>query len=142
MWIAGITNVFYGIILYIFMDKNSKFRKVIGNTGEEFAVKYLLDNSFKIIKRNFIMWGGELDIVAGKNGRIHVIEVKTASEGSSIRPEENAHFKKMHKVAKIAEYYVVAVLKSNQPFHLHLITVILDKDQKQIDLKFFENIEI
>ncbi len=48
-----------------------------GNIAEQKAVKYLLDNNFKILEQNFYSRFGEIDIVATKQDTLHFVEVKS-----------------------------------------------------------------
>jgi putative endonuclease len=51
--------------------------RALGNAGEELAARWLFDHGFRVVARNLRTIYGELDIVAEKNGHVHVIEVKT-----------------------------------------------------------------
>ncbi|WP_020612776.1 YraN family protein [Sediminispirochaeta bajacaliforniensis] len=52
-------------------------RVALGRKGEEHAVHFLLDNGYEILARNYRFGGGEVDIIAGKDDRIHFVEVKS-----------------------------------------------------------------
>jgi putative endonuclease len=47
-----------------------------GKIGEDQAVEFLKKNQFSICMRNFTTRFGELDIIAKKNERFHIKEVK------------------------------------------------------------------
>ena len=53
--------------------------KDLGRQGEDMAVKYLLDEGFKIIARNYVSGRGEIDIIAEdqKDNYLVFLEVKT-----------------------------------------------------------------
>ena len=48
-----------------------------GNIAEDNACKFLLDNNYMIIERNFYSRFGEIDIIATKDKVLHFIEVKS-----------------------------------------------------------------
>lgn len=50
-----------------------------GRFGEDIAARYLIGKNFKIIGRNFYIWGGEIDLIAEKDGIIVFVEVKLRS---------------------------------------------------------------
>ena len=51
----------------------------IGKLGEDIACKYLLQQNYKIIERNFLCKQGEIDIIARDEKYLVFIEVKTRS---------------------------------------------------------------
>jgi putative endonuclease len=122
--------------------------KKIGKIGENFAVKYLKDNNFEILELNYLVWGGEIDIIAFKNNTFHIAEVKTSQ--SHIKPEDHINRKKMLKVAKTAEYYInYKQTKFNKDgkmslmsFRLDIILVQIDKAENLISLKYLPDFEL
>ena len=75
-----------------------------GNIFEQKAVKYLQNQSFEIIERNFYAKKlGEIDIIAKKNDVYHFIEVKS---GDSFEAIYNITPQKISKLKKSIEYYL------------------------------------
>ena len=94
------------------MSKTDK--QSVGKSGENEAVAWLKDHSYRIIERNYWKKWGEIDIVADKDGVIHFIEVKTVSrenipeEGSdTYSPEDNIHPWKRKRLARTVETYLL-----------------------------------
>ena len=54
-----------------------KYNKIIGNYGEDIAVKFLQKNKYKIIERNFLCKCGEIDIIAKDKNILVFVEVKS-----------------------------------------------------------------
>lgn len=79
---------------------------IIGKNNEEKACKYLTDNGYKIIDRNFRSKTGEIDIIAIKDKYICFIEVKYRKNIKSGTPEEAVNVSKMKKISKVSEYYL------------------------------------
>lgn len=61
---------------------------VIGTRGEEEATRFLLATGFEVLHRNWRSGRYELDIVACKEGVLHIVEVKCRKSGGLTRPEE------------------------------------------------------
>ena len=63
-------------ILKVVTDKRRK-----GNVGEDAAAKFLRKNGYKILERNFVGDGSEIDLIAKnrKDGTTVFVEVKTRS---------------------------------------------------------------
>ena len=51
--------------------------KELGKFGENVAALYMEKKGYKILRRNFCVKGGEIDIIAEKDGIIAFTEVKT-----------------------------------------------------------------
>ena len=58
-------------------EENVDNSQEIGKTGEEIAKKYLLENNYKIVAKNFRCKFGEIDIIAYDKEELVFIEVKT-----------------------------------------------------------------
>lgn len=63
------------------------FNKQRGDAGEEIAARYLSDNGFEILERNWRTGHYELDIVARRYDTLHFVEVKCRREDSLTPPE-------------------------------------------------------
>jgi putative endonuclease len=125
----------------------NKLRKntlTIGALGEEIACRFLLKQNFDLVDRNFRQKCGEIDIVAKKSGILHFIEVKTVSrEINGFRAEDNMHFRKIQRLERTIEIYL---LKKNVPhetlFQVDGITVYLNRERRQANVRMIENINL
>ncbi|PIW74862.1 MAG: YraN family protein, partial [Candidatus Portnoybacteria bacterium CG_4_8_14_3_um_filter_44_15] len=57
-------------------------KRKTGDLGEGIAAKYLENNGYKIIERNYRKNWGEIDIVARKDDCLIFVEVKTMQKTS------------------------------------------------------------
>ncbi len=78
------------------------YSKRLGIYGERVACRYLLDKGHKIIASNIVLEGGEIDILAIKDGILSINEVKTANLKAKIQAEENLSYQKVVKLRKLA----------------------------------------
>jgi len=69
--------------------------KDTGFFGENMATDYLLLNGFDILFRNWRFKHLEIDIIASKNGMLHIVEVKTRSSIAFGYPEQSIQSPKM-----------------------------------------------
>ncbi|MBR1454090.1 MAG: YraN family protein [Lachnospiraceae bacterium] len=79
-------------------------KRALGLLYEEKVAKYLEDNGYKIIERNFFTRIGEIDIVAQNDGYICFIEVKYREENalaSGLYAVDKKKQKTIYNVAKI-----------------------------------------
>lgn len=63
-------------------------KSIIGHEGEDVALAWLRRNGFLLHDRNWRCGHYEIDIVAEKQGTLHIIEVKTRRAGSLASPEK------------------------------------------------------
>lgn len=84
--------------------------KYTGEAGEQMAVEYLLEAGYEILERNYRVKHLEIDIIARKDGVVHIVEVKTRSSsrssGGQYTPEAALTGKKLDRVMKAAESYI------------------------------------
>ena len=79
--------------------------KELGKCGEDRACKYLLENGFQVVARNFSCRLGEIDIVATKDLQLCFIEVKTRTSVHFGLPCQSVNGKKQMHMKKAAEFY-------------------------------------
>ncbi|HYC41338.1 MAG TPA: YraN family protein [Chitinophagaceae bacterium] len=75
-----------------------------GKEAEQLATKWLAENGFCILHRNWRHGSLEIDIVARKEKYLHFIEVK-ALRGKR-RPEESVRKKKFKKLQRAVHEYI------------------------------------
>ena len=64
-------------------------RRKVGDIGERFARKYLVQKGYTIIQSNVHLRFAELDIVAARGGKYYFFEVKLRNQTLFGRPEES-----------------------------------------------------
>lgn len=77
-----------------------------GRRGEEIAAVFLSGEGFEILHRNWRAGRYELDIVARKDGILHVVEVKSRHAGALTGPEDAMTRTKFDCLCRAAEAYV------------------------------------
>lgn len=85
----------------------SLYKKQIGAEGEEAAARYLLQNKYTILERNYRCKLGEIDIIAKDRGDMVFIEVKTRSSMDYGLPCEAVNYRKQDKIKKVAQLYLM-----------------------------------
>lgn len=77
-------------------------RKFLGYSGEEIAKNYLVDKNYQIIGRNIVLKIGEIDILAKDGDFLVIVEVKTKTNFTQGRPEEEVDYFKQKKLRLLA----------------------------------------
>ncbi len=86
--------------------KNRYQKGYSGGLAEEIVVKYLIENKYKIIDRNFRCPVGEIDIIAQKDEYICFVEVRSRSTYNYGEPHQTVTYSKQRKISKTAKYFI------------------------------------
>jgi len=117
---------------------NSMSNKDTGFFGENMAANYLIQHGYKILQRNWRYKHLEIDIIASKNGLLHIIEVKTRSSIQFGFPEQFIKSQKMQFLKNAAAHFQY---ENPQWKYLQfdIISIILN-NSKQWELLFIEDV--
>lgn len=74
----------------------------LGKTGESLAEVFLIENGYKILRRNYNTKLGEVDIIAEERGTICFIEVKSRSNNRFGSAKEAVSLAKQRKIGRVA----------------------------------------
>ena len=79
-----------------------------GSHGEQLACRYLEENGFEVLERNWRHGRHELDIIARKGRELVIVEVKTRTSDAHGQPAEAVKKGKRGLMIKAANAYVQA----------------------------------
>jgi putative endonuclease len=74
----------------------------LGKTGESLAADWLIEKGYAILGRNWRHGRYEVDIIAGRSGILHFIEVKSRRSTAYGHPEESVNRKKIGHIMQAA----------------------------------------
>lgn len=77
----------------------------VGLAGEEKAARFLENQGYKVIERNFRSKFGEIDLVALKDDTLIFLEVKARASRMFGLPEEAVNKRKISHITLAGEYY-------------------------------------
>ena len=115
-------------------------RHIVGEIGEKIANKYLVENGFQIIKKNFRCKQGEIDIIAKDKNEIVFVEVKTRTNSNYGAPIDAVTYLKRKHMLKTIKYYlflnklennfiridVIEIYNKNNKYFVHHIKNVID----------------
>jgi len=117
----------------------------IGQIGENVACKYLLNNKYKIIDRNYRETWGEIDIICkDRNGVLVFVEVKALKAANNVSreglmPEDNLSRSKLEKIKRTAYLYAnnhPELINDNKGWQIDLIAIEINcSNPENFDLK-------
>lgn len=89
------------------------------------ACKYLQNNGYKILERNFEARQGEIDIIAMEQNELVFIEVKTRTNTNYGKPIEAVDNRKQKHLIKTVEYYLYSRKLENEFVRIDVIEIYL-----------------
>ena len=107
-----------------------------GLWGEIYASRYLRKQGYVIKDANYRLTGGEIDIIAVKDGTVCFVEVKTRGENSFFQPSEAVDFTKENNIKNVASAYT-SRYKITQNVRYDIVEIILCKETYR--LRHIEN---
>ena len=108
-------------------------KRIVGNIGEKEAARLLKREKYKILKKNYVALGHEIDIIAKKDNERVFVEVKTRSiekmSDFEARPASAVTQKKQADIITVASHFhktyderfrmrfdvIEVILKNNKP---------------------------
>lgn len=123
---------------------SKQYNKLIGKLGEDLAAKYLQDQGYQILARNWGSKWGEIDIVCrpklelfsvAKNTPVVFVEVKTKVGCDFGRPEEMVNCQKLRQIQRLAG---LCPFGKNLPQRLDVIAVVLSHFRELVSLNHYQ----
>lgn len=126
----------------------------LGKFGEDIACRYLVENKYKVIERNFRQKWGEIDIIAKAPDKTLVfVEVKTVCDvkcetNETISAEDQltgAKLKKLQRTASLYANHNSSIVNDKNGWRIDLVAIAvksveLTKDDKNYIISHYENI--
>lgn len=114
---------------------------LIGEIGEEIAVKYLKKEGYYILERNYRNKFGEIDIIAVQNNCTVFIEVKSRSSERYLELIESLYQQQIQHLRQAALFYFAENNRHFTSIRFDLIALKIDPAARNIDkLKHYQNI--
>jgi putative endonuclease len=95
----------------------------LGPRGENVAARFLRDQGYKIIIRNFRCVVGEVDIIARDGQTLVFVEVKTRAYDDPT-PEEQINAIKRHQLTKAARFYLSRYGTPQPPARFDVVAIV------------------
>ncbi len=112
-------------------------RQELGRFGENAVAYYLEKKGYRILKRNYRVKGGELDIIAEKDGVVAFVEVKTRTPEPLVNGLEAVTAAQRKMIIRTSEEYFRRFPHDLQPrFDVVWVTV---SDRKVVGFRYVEN---
>ncbi len=111
--------------------------KELGEFGEKVVAFYLEKKGYNILKRNFRIKGGEIDIISKKDGIIAFVEVKTRTPDFIESGFDAVTLRKKRLIIRASQIYSVKYPHELQP-RFDVVQIIAD-GKKIVGFNYIEN---
>ena len=114
-------------------------RKLAGRSGEAEAAKYLRSRGYELLGMNYACRGGEIDIIAARDGFVAFVEVKLRSGDLVGLPREAVDRRKREKLRAAAEAYLSQHGLEDAPARFDVAEIYSDPGHRSLRLEYLEN---
>ena len=117
-------------------------QRIKGDIAESAVCKYLKKRRYKILCRNYVSSGHEIDIIAENKEYISFVEVKSRSEGSKnpygMRPADAVDYQKRKSIITAARVFCAANY-GKKKYRFDVAEVFLGKKSEILTINYLEN---
>lgn len=113
--------------------------KDLGRLGENIAARYLLEQGYSVVGRNWRCAGGELDIIAEKGDWLVFVEVRSRSGEGYGSPEESITPAKRSRLLELAQAYLQQTGQLDRKWRVDVVALLLDRHGRLERLNHVEN---
>jgi putative endonuclease len=114
-------------------------RQAVGRWGEDAAARYLQERGYVVLERNYRAGHAEIDLVAGRDGGIVFVEVKTRSSHSFAYPEDAVTPRKQAHLLDAAQAYLEAHPDCGETWQFDVLAI-ERRPGREPEITHFENV--
>lgn len=114
----------------------------IGTLGEDIACAYLKKQGYEIIKRNFCVPQGEIDIIARHKDELIFCEVKSRTSARFGYPEESVDMRKMKRIIRAIKKYLLITKTKDTYIRFDIIAIEFKNNDQDYSVHHLKNIEL
>lgn len=120
------------------MEDSLEFR--LGEWGERQAEKYLTGKGFRLIRRNFRVREGEIDLIMRGQGEIVFVEVKTRVSTDFGSPEESITEQKLGRMVQAAQMFLEQEEWQEDDWRMDMVAIECTSAREILRMEHYENI--
>jgi putative endonuclease len=99
------------------------FSRILGQQGERRAARYLRQKGYQIIRRNFRVRGGEVDLVCRDGECLVFVEVKTRTAGGLGYPEDAVQRVKQLRLLRAVNCYLAKLSLPPPAYRVDVVSI-------------------
>ena len=116
----------------------NKTNKEKGNIGEDLATKYLIEQSYTIIHRNYNTRVGEVDIIARQGNELHLLK-SNITKGNEDDAMQSITKSKQKKVIKAALQFIASCEDAELLCYRFDVIIIIQEKDRHFQLNHYKD---
>ncbi len=101
-------------------------KRSLGNSQEEAAAAYLIERGYQIIERNYLLRGGEIDIIAKDGETLCFVEVRSRKNADLGHPLASVTLSKQRHLVRAAKHYLMTHPGLDCPMRFDVVGIVLN----------------
>ncbi len=106
----------------------------LGRAGEKLAFKFLCQQGYDILARNFKSRAGEIDLIAYDGEILTFVEVKTRVSAKFGQPFEAVDARKQRQIQRAANEFMAEHKLQDRSYRFDILSIRFEKDQPRFEL--------
>lgn len=115
------------------------FGKLLGDKGERAAIKFLKQQGYSILAKQYRTDQGEIDIVALDQVTVVFVEVKTRQSDFKGQPFEAVTRQKQIQLTRLASSFLKNHQLLNSPARFDVISILWPLEKSEPEIQHFQN---
>jgi putative endonuclease len=115
------------------------WNKLFGNRGETAAARFLRQQGYRIVRRNYATPWGEIDLIALDGATIVFVEVKTRTSLNTGQPEEAVTLEKQKKLTRMALTYLKKHKLLEHSARFDVIAIVWPDESREPEIRHLRN---
>ncbi|NLY54713.1 MAG: YraN family protein [Firmicutes bacterium] len=113
----------------------------VGRYGEDAALRYLEDQGYRLVERNFHTRYGELDLIMLEGQQLVFVEVKARTSLRYGQAEEAITWRKLQKMRQLVAIYLAQGAPRHRGIRLDAVAVDIEpKTLRTLSIRHYKNI--
>jgi putative endonuclease len=109
-------------------------RQAVSRRGEEIAVRFLHEQGYRVVARNYRCRFGEIDLIARDGETLAFIEVKTRRSQAFGPPALAVTIEKQRHLVKASQVYLAQRGKAHELCRFDVVTIEMQADTLRIEI--------
>ena len=115
-------------------------KRARGNRAEAWAARRLQAQGYRILERNLVLGGGEIDLLALHEGWLVIVEVRSYRQAGGLPPHTVFSRDKQRRLRRLADHVVKRREWRRYSVRIDLVEVAVDERDRPVALEIYRGV--